>query len=192
MPGCSEEVFAACGVGSCLMLQCYEHFNGNLSDVHKLSCKGTAHPTLPEPLKAPPAGVSAEEISNELLNKRQLSIVSLATVHDAFATPAESADSGTSSDKRQPKEDLSQYMTEPKPTIRTGSSHDQAQAQVQPGCKYRSTDRPSDIGTDAPIQVLMEPNCYPQTTFGRKMRRFNPSWFGGRDWLEYSVSRDAA
>jgi len=52
-------------------------------------------------------------------------------------------------------------------------------------------DRPSDIGSNIPVQCVMEINAYPQSMFGRKMRRFNPNWFCGRDWLEYSVSRDA-
>lgn len=43
MPGCTDEVWAACSVGTCLTLLCYEHFNGNLSNVHELSCKGRCH-----------------------------------------------------------------------------------------------------------------------------------------------------
>ena len=40
MPGCTDEVWAACSVGTCLTLLCYEHFDGTLSNVHELSCKG--------------------------------------------------------------------------------------------------------------------------------------------------------
>jgi len=52
-------------------------------------------------------------------------------------------------------------------------------------------DRTSDIGSNIPVQCIMEINAYPQSMFGHKMRRFNPNWFCGRDWLEYSVSREA-
>ena len=52
--------------------------------------------------------------------------------------------------------------------------------------------RPSDLGSDAPMQPVKDITAYPLTCFGKKMRRFIPSWFSGREWLEYSESRDAA
>jgi hypothetical protein len=75
------------------------------------------------------------------------------------------------------------------------SGPDSAPAAAQPGqrtdviCRF---DRPNDVGIDSPVQIAMDHRAYPQTTFGRKLRRFNPCWFSGREWLEYSVSRDAA
>ncbi|GJS69128.1 zinc finger MYM-type protein 1-like protein [Tanacetum coccineum] len=33
---------------------------------------------------------------------------------------------------------------------------------------------------------------FPQTKFGVKSLRFNPSWFNKYDWLEYSIDKEAA
>lgn len=53
-------------------------------------------------------------------------------------------------------------------------------------------ERPNDLGTDVPVQTKLPISCYPTSKFGNKDRRFNPNWFQGREWLEYSVSLDAA
>jgi len=45
VPGCTDEVWAACSVGTCVTLLCYEHFNGSLSHDHELSCKGRSRQT---------------------------------------------------------------------------------------------------------------------------------------------------
>ena len=52
MPGCPDEVWAACNVGPCLDLLCYEHFNGNLSIAHQLICKGRGCAAVQEPVIA--------------------------------------------------------------------------------------------------------------------------------------------
>ena len=44
IPGCGDEVFAACNVGTCLDLLCFEHFDGTLTDVHKGCCRGRTKP----------------------------------------------------------------------------------------------------------------------------------------------------
>ena len=55
-----------------------------------------------------------------------------------------------------------------------------------------SSGRPNDLGVDSAAQPEMRHSSeYPVTVFGRKMRRFNPAWYSGRPWLEYSVERDA-
>jgi hypothetical protein len=38
--GYTDEVWAACDVGNCLTLLCYEHFDGSLATVHEQSCTG--------------------------------------------------------------------------------------------------------------------------------------------------------
>lgn len=43
VPGCKEEVWAACGAGSCLELMCYEHWMDG-SAVHNLTCRGKSQP----------------------------------------------------------------------------------------------------------------------------------------------------
>lgn len=53
MPLCTDEVWAACNVGSCLTLLCFEHFDGTLSNVHKLSCKGRGRPEELVPINPP-------------------------------------------------------------------------------------------------------------------------------------------
>ena len=35
-------------------------------------------------------------------------------------------------------------------------------------------------------------DVYPATPFGKKVRRFNPDWYGKYKWLEYSIEKDAA
>ena len=40
MPGCIGEVWAACGIGNCLMLLCYDHFNDTAQTAHDQYCKG--------------------------------------------------------------------------------------------------------------------------------------------------------
>ncbi len=35
-------------------------------------------------------------------------------------------------------------------------------------------------------------DVYPTTSFGKKDRRFNPSWYGKYNWLEYNIEKDAA
>lgn len=49
---------------------------------------------------------------------------------------------------------------------------------------------PSDLGTQAPAQPRLK--SYPMTQFGRKKtnRSFQPTWYVGRKWLEYSVAHD--
>lgn len=48
----------------------------------------------------------------------------------------------------------------------------------------------SDLGTDKPKQVILK--TYPVKMFGSRKRSFSSSWYLNRDWLEYSVERDAA
>jgi Domain of unknown function (DUF4371)/hAT family C-terminal dimerisation region len=52
--------------------------------------------------------------------------------------------------------------------------------------------RPTDLGIEAPVQPRLPQASYPQSVFGKYPRRFNPLWFNGREWLEYSCIRDAA
>ena len=48
----------------------------------------------------------------------------------------------------------------------------------------------SDLGTDKPKQVVLKK--YPVKMFCAKKRSFSSSWYLNRDWLEYSVEKDAA
>jgi len=43
MPGCADDVWAACTVGTCSTLSCFEHFDGTLAHVHEATC--TRYPT---------------------------------------------------------------------------------------------------------------------------------------------------
>jgi len=57
-------------------------------------------------------------------------------------------------------------------------------------CTQRSTSSlPSDLGDDEPCQPR---GTFPNTMFGKRERSFLDSWYHGREWLEYSVQRDAA
>ena len=47
----------------------------------------------------------------------------------------------------------------------------------------------SELGTDKPKQVVLKK--YPVKMFGAKKCKFSSSWYL-RDWLEYSVEKDAA
>ena len=49
---------------------------------------------------------------------------------------------------------------------------------------------PADLGIDKPKQVILK--TYPERMFGSRKRSFSSSWYLNRDWLEYSVERDAA
>lgn len=48
---------------------------------------------------------------------------------------------------------------------------------------------PSDLGDDEPCQPR---GTFPNTMFGKRERSFLDRWYHGREWLEYSVQRDAA
>ena len=47
-----------------------------------------------------------------------------------------------------------------------------------------------DLGKERPNQVKLA--CFPQQSFGNRKRGFVASWYIDRDWLEYSVKKDAA
>jgi len=55
-----------------------------------------------------------------------------------------------------------------------------------------SSERPSDLGVDMPMQLKLHPSAYPKSKFGKTECRFNPDWFNKCEWLEYSQTRDAA
>lgn len=47
-----------------------------------------------------------------------------------------------------------------------------------------------DLGADKPNQIVLK--NFPRRIFSGKNRSFNSDWYTGRDWLEYSVTLDAA
>ncbi|XP_063039724.1 uncharacterized protein LOC134434959 [Engraulis encrasicolus] len=47
-----------------------------------------------------------------------------------------------------------------------------------------------DLGTEKPAQVILQ--TYPKRLFSGKPRSFSTDWYRSREWLEYSVKRDAA
>ena len=96
MPGCTDEVWAACSVGTCLTLLCYEHFCGTSSSVHELNCKGRGCPkelkpvtlgltTSPKPTTSTiPVNVSENE--QLLMSSTQATSTSVRTTVSSQAT----------------------------------------------------------------------------------------------------------
>ena len=42
-----------------------------------------------------------------------------------------------------------------------------------------------------PCQLVLQNHDYPLTNFSRKPRRFRSKWYVNRNWLEYSIDKDA-
>lgn len=47
VPECREDIWAACGIGSCLKMLCHDHWiDGSLSTIHERTCCGRKHITI--------------------------------------------------------------------------------------------------------------------------------------------------
>ena len=57
-------------------------------------------------------------------------------------------------------------------------------------CSSASSACPMDLGNDSPAQP--SGIRFPTTLFGERERSFSPNWYNCRQWLEYSLQRDAA
>lgn len=49
--------------------------------------------------------------------------------------------------------------------------------------------QPEDLGVEGSAQPFLQ--SYPTTQIGKRLRKFQSSWFAGRPWLEYSIKADA-
>lgn len=83
--------------------------------------------------------------------------------------------------------------SEPRPTtsLSPHDTHSNTGDKSQQVPRPMAPTPPSDLGDEEPLQVMC---LYPSRSFSGSgnSRSFSSSWFKNRDWLEYSVERDAA
>jgi hypothetical protein len=189
MPGCSDEVWAACSVGSCLTLLCYEHFCGNLSHAHEPSCKGKGHPqqlmlasqgltAIPEP--------AITAIPGKANNQQKLSTnlpAALPTDRSSDCPANVSENNCVLLAASSPSKSIHAiYMTSSSSEVDAADSNDKMLASVNHAV------RPNMFAYDSP--------CHPDVKLIRKqlivhkngktrVLSFQASWFAQFPWIHY-------
>ena len=170
MHGCTDEVFAACSVGTCLTLLCYEHFDGTLSNVHELSCKGRRHPenaVLFSPgttLPVPEISTSRQTVIPAQANNLQQPLIHplISSPESSNAIPQPICTSAMATSSRLDADSTDQSLS---------SSSDINMF------KYQSPFHP-DVKL-IPKQSLVDKN-------GKRVLSFQAAWFSEFPWLHYS------
>ena len=175
MPGCTDEVWAACNVGSCLTLLCYEHFDGTLSTAHQLTCKGRDRPDIDRSSTASPDPRTTAVPADDKKSKSSTELPTATSCSTSFSDIQV-----TFSDSEQSVMSSPQSTSTPAMSALSGQATDSADQLMGYStvnmCAYESAFHPD---------VKLIPKQSIVSKSGKRVLSFQAGWFAEFPWLHY-------